>query len=134
MPWYHGTILQLAWFNPLRSFVALTDESQWNIYSIELTSNGRLKIRLRTFLPKHHQSEIIKESILLRTDDSQLFIFYQRTNGQKRLRVLNETFELHRTYLLDQCFASEQIRPVNQVGGLAVNQTHVSSSSDRHTL
>jgi hypothetical protein len=127
LQWYHGHIIQLVWFDSLQSFVTLTDDNQHEIYTIDSTSSLRLKIRLRTCLPKH-DNDIIKDQIFTRTDEFHIFIYYERIDGRKRLRLLSPTFECVQSYSIDKCFQrDEHIRSHDNgfVIGLGVNQEYV---------
>lgn len=125
--WYHGHIIQLVWFDNLKSFVTITDNNRYEIYTIESTYNLRLKIRLRTCLPQT-TNEIIKDQIFLRTDESHIFIYYERIDGRKRLRLLNSTFECIQSYAIDQCLQRDEHIHSHDNGliiGLGVNQEYV---------
>ena len=127
LQWYHGHLLQLVWFDHLKSFVTITDHQRYEIYSIQCLSNLRLKIRLHTCLPSTN-SDIIKDQIYLRMDDNHLFIYYERINGRKRLHLLNPTYECVQSYPIDRCLQQDEHRHSNDNGfvlGLAVNQEHV---------
>lgn len=127
LQWYHGHVIQLVWFDSIQSYVALTDDNQYEIYSIESTYNLRLKIRLRTCLPKG-DSDIIKNQIFMRSNEGHIFIYYERIDGRKRLRLLNSTFECVQTYAIDKCFQrDEHIRSYDNglVIGLGINQEYV---------
>lgn len=127
LQWYHGHMLQVVWLDNLKSFVILTDENQYEIYTIESTYNLRLKIRLRTCLMKT-TDDIIKEKIYLRADEYHLFIYYERNNGQKRLRLLNPTFECIQSYSIDKCLQRDEHIHSHDNGiviGLGVNQEYV---------
>ncbi|CAF1216757.1 unnamed protein product [Adineta steineri] len=127
LQWYHGHVIQIVWFDNLQSFVIITDDKQYEIYTIESTYNLRLKIRLRTCLPKHN-IDIIKEQIFLRTDEYHIFIYYERLDKSKRLRLLNPTFECIQSYSIDKCFQrDEHIRSHDNgfVLNLGVNQEYV---------
>ncbi|CAF4235312.1 unnamed protein product, partial [Rotaria sordida] len=87
LQWYHGHMIQLVWFDNLKSFITITDDSQYEIYTIESTYNLRLKISLRTCLPNNNNNNIIKDQIFMRTDEYHIYIYYERINGQKRLRL-----------------------------------------------
>ena len=130
LQWYHGDILQLVYFNVLKSFVAITDETDSNIYTIDVTHQSRLKIRLRTCLPKH-SSVILKDRLFLRTDECHLFVYYERENRQKRLRLFSPTLECVRSYSIGHCLERAMSTLQGNTGsvvGLAVNQTQVRES------
>jgi hypothetical protein len=64
----------------------------------------------------------------LRTDESHIFIYYERINEQKRLRLLNPTFECVQSYSIDKCFQRDEHIQSHDNGfviGLAVNQEYV---------
>lgn len=120
-------MLQLIWFDNLKSFITITDDQQYEIYTIESTYNLRLKIRLRTYLPKS-LNNIIKEKIFLRTDQYHLFIYYERINEQKRLRLLNPQFQCIQSYSIDKCFRRDEhiySHDNGQVIGLAIDHEYV---------
>lgn len=121
LQWYHGHLLQLVWFDHLKSFVTITENPRYEIYSIQCLTNLRLKIRLHTCLPAP-ADDLIKDRIYLRTDDEHLFIYYERTNGRKRLRLLNRMYECIRSYPIDQCLHKDD---QGCVIGLGVNQDYV---------
>jgi hypothetical protein len=130
LQWYHGHIIQLLWSDSLQSYVTITDENQYEIYTIESTYTIRLKISLRTNLPKH-SSEILRDRVFLRADDAHLFIYYERTDGRQRLRLLNSTLECVRSYAIDQCFQTEEhisARDSGSVIGLGINREYVRGS------
>jgi hypothetical protein len=120
-------MIQLVWFDSLKSFVIVTDDNHYEIYTIESTYNLRLKIRLRTSLPKSN-IDIIKDQVFLRTDDSHIFVYYERIDGRKRLRLLDSTFECVQSYSIDTCFQRDEHIRFHDNGfviGLGVNQDYV---------
>ncbi|CAF1479705.1 unnamed protein product [Rotaria sp. Silwood1] len=89
--------------------------------------NFRLKISLRTCLPKNH-NDITEDQIFMRTDECHIYIYYERIDGRKRLCFLNRTFECIRSYSIDKCFQTDaHIRSHDNgfVFGLVINQEHV---------
>lgn len=115
------------WYDCLKSFVALTDNNQYEIYTIETTYSHRLKICLRTALSKN-SNDIIKDKIFMRTDENYLYIYYEKMDGQKRLRLLNSTFECVQSYPFHHFFQNDEfIRSHTDccVVGLGINQEHV---------
>ncbi|CAF3645036.1 unnamed protein product [Rotaria sp. Silwood1] len=127
LQWYHGHMIQLVWFDSLKSFITVTDDSQYEIYTIESTYNLRLKISLRTCLPKNH-NDIIKDQIFMRTDECHTYIYYERIDGRKRLRLLSPTFECVRSYSIDRFFQTDEHIHSHDNGfviGLGINQEYV---------
>ncbi|CAF3160339.1 unnamed protein product [Rotaria sp. Silwood2] len=127
LQWYHGHIIQLVWFDSLKSFITVTDDNRYEIYTIESTYNLRLKITLRTCLPKNN-NDIIKDKIFMRTDEFHIYIYYERIDERKRLHLLSSTFECVRSYSIDKCFQTdEHIRSHDNgfVMGLGINQEYV---------
>jgi hypothetical protein len=123
LQWYHGHMIQLVWFDSIKSFVILTDDNYYEIYTIESTYNLRLKIRLRTSLPKSN-IDIKTEEIFMRTDECHIFIYYERIDGKKRLRLLDSTFQCVQSYSIDKYFQSHS-HDNGFVIGLGVNQDYV---------
>ncbi|CAF1061856.1 unnamed protein product [Rotaria sordida] len=128
LQWYHGHMIQLVWFDNLKSFITITDDSQYEIYTIESTYNLRLKISLRTCLPNNNNNNIIKDQIFMRTDEYHIYIYYERIDGQKRLRLLSSTFEYVRSYSIDKFFQIDEHIHSHENGsvvGLGINQEYV---------
>jgi len=125
LSWYHGHIIQFVWFDQIKSFVVLTDHQHYEIYTIELTNSFRLKIRLRTYLTTKID-EIHKEKILLQTDANHLFIYYEKLNERKYLRLLNLSFECVRLYSLDKYVSSQE-----KILALGIDDRHVSSTKKK---
>jgi hypothetical protein len=120
-------MIQLVWFDSIKSFVVLTDDNQYEIYTIESIRNLRLKIRLRTCLTKSNNN-IIKDQIFLRTDEHHIFIYYERVDGRKRLRLLSPTFECVQSYSIEKCFQRDEHIHSHDNGfvlGLGINQEYV---------